>query len=119
VRWGRRHFAGDAQSRAPGLGFACGLDGKLARDAGVPIGEIGRGEGSLGRRPAARSGVARRGPSCGRGGGRKGEKNQRRAPLPPGETSGVLGCRRGAARWRSGKLRSQAAMVAAARVLGF
>jgi hypothetical protein len=74
ARWGQRRFAGDARSRAPGLDFARGLDGSLARDAGVPIGELGRDEGSLGRRPVARGGAARRGSSCGRGGGRKGEK---------------------------------------------
>jgi hypothetical protein len=52
-------------------------------------------------------------------GGRKGEKNRQRASLPPRETSGALGCRRGAARRRRGKLSSQVAMAVAARVLGF
>jgi hypothetical protein len=78
-------------------GTRAALDGGRRREAARPVGDRCTGVGEAG----------------------KGEKNQRRASLPPGETSGALGCRRSAARRRHGKLPSQAAMAAAARVLGF
>jgi hypothetical protein len=100
------------------VGFVRGLDGKMARDAGVPIGVLRRDEDSRGRRPAARGGAARRGSLREHGEGRGGERNRRRASLPPRESSGALGCRRGAARRRRGKLPSQAATAAAAWRIG-
>jgi hypothetical protein len=79
-------------------GARAALDGSRRREAARPVGDRLAGVGKAG----------------------KGKKNRWRASLPPGETSGALGCRRGAARRRFGKLPSQAAMAAAvAQVLGF
>jgi hypothetical protein len=78
-------------------GARAAVDGGRWREAARPVGDRCAGMGKAG----------------------EGKGNRRRASLPPRESSGALGRRRGAARRRRGKLPSRAAMAAAARVLGF
>jgi hypothetical protein len=97
---------------------------RLGREAssqrGVPIGVLGRDEGSLGRRPAARGGATCRGSSCGRRRARGREEGGRKASSPPRGAPGtvarrraVAGRRRGGGPSSSGKAAAAAARVSA------